>query len=221
MTSHSYEYPRPAVSADCVILGWETDSLKILLIKRGSPPFQSQWALPGGFLDENEDLNQTPLRELKEETGLCNVSLRQLHTFGERGRDPRTRVITVAYLGLVHIADHPIQADDDADDAQWFSIQQLPELAFDHRAIIGVAIHDLQFRVRCRPFGLELLPPEFTIAQLLGIYESILDKHVEHQDFESRILKTGLLVKTGNAESFRFDRDRYNELDKDGVWIVL
>lgn len=134
---YCYKYPRPAVTADVVVLaGKAKEQLKILLIKRRNPPFQDMWALPGGFADMDEDIEVTAVRELEEETGLSKVSLKQIGAFGKVGRDPRHRTVTVAYLAC--LADTiPVKGDDDAIDAGWFSVTSLPPLAFDHADIIA------------------------------------------------------------------------------------
>ena len=194
MPKYTYDHPRPAVSADCVILTWDRQQLKLLLVQRGNPPFQGHWALPGGFVDETEDLSATPARELAEETGLCNVRLQQLHTFGDRNRDPRGRVITVAYLGMVPLPQHPLTAGDDAAAARWFPWQSLPELAFDHREIVNLARQQMRMQLRCRPFGWELLPDEFRLEELQSVYESILEHALDSAAFRSQIENLGLVV---------------------------
>ena len=145
--AYTYEYPRPALTVDCIIFGLDKKNLKVLLIKRGLEPFAGKWALPGGFVDMEEDLHQAALRELEEETGVKDIFIEQLYTFGKQGRDPRGRVVSVAYYALVNLGEHPINASSDADEAAWFEIDQLPPLAFDHEEIIDIAIKRLKGKV--------------------------------------------------------------------------
>lgn len=135
-----YKYPRPSLTVDAVVFMKEGDTLKILLIKRKNPPFENCWALPGGFVDMDETLEVAVARELKEETGLDNVELRQLATFGAVERDPRGRTVSVVYFGITNINNSEVKGNDDAADAIWFDIKKLPDLAFDHEEIIKVAL---------------------------------------------------------------------------------
>ena len=143
--SYTYDYPRAAVTADAVIIAGHPDSWQILLIERGRDPFKGKWALPGGFVDMDEDLDASAQRELEEETGLVLPHLKQLHTFGAVNRDPRHRTITVAYYAMIDTP-LPVNGLDDAADARWFPIDQLPPLAFDHDKIIGKAIELLNLK---------------------------------------------------------------------------
>lgn len=137
--SYCYPYPRPAVTADVVVLAGNSENGHLLLIKRLHPPFQGMWALPGGFLDVDEDLEETPARELAEETGLTNIPMKQFGAFGKLHRDPRHRTITIAYLARVERC-LPVKGDDDAEQARWFPLNELPPLAFDHYEIIEKAL---------------------------------------------------------------------------------
>ena len=138
--SFTYKYERPAVTVDCVVFGLADDAeLNVLLIQRDRGPFEGAWALPGGFVDMDESLEEAALRELFEETGLGSIALEQLCAMGDVDRDPRGRVITVAYYGLVHLREHTVKAASDARDAAWFSLTDLPDLAFDHDRIIQMA----------------------------------------------------------------------------------
>lgn len=219
MSSYSYPYPRPAVSADCLVLAMENSDLKILLIKRGKDPFKDCWALPGGFLEIEEDLDDTAQRELTEETGLINVRLEQFRAFGKIGRDPRTRVITVSYFAMVRMNEQPVQAADDASEAGWFSVRDLPGLAFDHQTIINQLLDELRLRLRCQPFGLELLPDEFSLAQLQELYELLLDKKLASQSFRTQILDSGLVTEATN-NLFGFDEKKYRAAMQDGMTFV-
>ncbi|MFZ2900699.1 MAG: NUDIX domain-containing protein [Saprospiraceae bacterium] len=219
--SYTYEYPRPALTVDCVIFGYGTgQSLKVLLIQRSLPPFEGQWALPGGFVDMEENLEAAALRELAEETGMTDVFIEQLFTFGDPGRDPRGRVVSVAYYALVNLTEHPLRASSDARRVGWFPAYQLPHLAFDHARIVETAIQRLRGKVRYQPIGFELLPEEFTLTQLQDLYEAVLGIPLNKRNFRTRILKMGVLVEVGMQEGvshrparlYRFDREKYLRL---------
>jgi 8-oxo-dGTP diphosphatase len=139
----SYPYPRPALSVDCVVFGLEGESVEVLLIERRDPPHAGAWALPGGFVEEGETVEQAAARELAEETGLADVDLQQLHTFSAPDRDPRGWVVTVAHLGVVRRADHEVRAADDARSARWVPLDQARHLAFDHDEILRLALQRL------------------------------------------------------------------------------
>lgn len=139
----TYRYPRPMVTTDIVVFKKDAKGVKILLIERGNPPFEGQWALPGGFVDENEALKTAALRELKEETQLEGIELSQLHTFGNPGRDPRGHCISIVYMGWLTDEKQQVAAGDDAKEVRWFPINDLPQLAFDHKEIIALAITKL------------------------------------------------------------------------------
>lgn len=219
----TYEYPRPALTVDIVVFGYDaSQALKLLLIQRGGEPFKGQWALPGGFVEMDEDLETSALRELEEETGVRDLFVEQLYTFGQPGRDPRGRVISVAYFALVNFQDHPATAASDADRADWFQIDQLPELAFDHAEIIDRAIDRLRAKVRYQPIGFELLPREFTLAQLQSLYETVLgvSEGFNKRNFRTRIMRTGILEEVGRQENvphrpavlYRFNEENYRRL---------
>ena len=225
--SHTYEYARPSVTVDCVVFGLDLDAedLKILLIQRSGKPFAGMWALPGGFVDMDETLEQAAKRELQEETGIGRLYLEQLYTFGDPGRDPRDRVITVAYYALVKLTDHTIKADTDASDVAWFGVSDLPRLAFDHAKIVSVALNRLKGKVRYQPIGFELLPAKFTLSQLQRMYEVILERRLDKRNFRKKILGMGLLVETSEiqkdvahraARLYRFDEERYRRLVQKG-----
>ena len=163
---YCYDYPRPAVTTDICLFTVVDDELRILLIQRGAEPFKGAWALPGGFLSETETLDQCAARELKEETGVGNAHLEPFATFSAPDRDPRTRVITAAYLALVPAAVHALQSGSDADDAKWHSATRLPKLAFDHRDIIKAARVALREKIDREPLALGLLPVQFTLTRL-------------------------------------------------------
>ena len=218
----TYEYPRPSVTVDVVVFGYDGGpDLKLLLIQRGGEPFKGQWALPGGFVDMDEDLEASALRELEEETGVRDLFVEQLYTFGAPGRDPRGRVISVAYFALVNLTDHPAVAASDAEQAEWYPLHDLPELAFDHARIIDMATNRLRAKVRYQPIGFELLPEEFTLAELQALYETVLGvPEFNKRNFRTRIMKTGILEEVGRQENvphrpavlYRFNEDMYRQL---------
>src|SRR4051794_6215401 len=225
--SYTYDYPRPCVTVDCVVFGLdlEVEDLKILLIQRRDDPFAGMWALPGGFVNMDETLDASAKRELQEETGIARLYLEQLYTFGDPGRDPRGRTITVAYYALVKLTDHTIKADTDASDVGWFAVSDLPRLAFDHAKIVTVALNRLKGKVRYQPIGFELLPAKFTLSQLQRLYEVVLERELDKRNFRKKILGMGLLVETSEiqkdvahraARLYRFDEDRYRRLVQKG-----
>ena len=172
------DYPRPSLTADCVVFGVTFESggpaLRVLLIERGEKPFVGAMALPGGFVHIDETVDDAARRELREETGLGDVFLEQLYTFGAVDRDPRGRVVSVAYYALVNLADHNVQSGTDARAARWLPVQDARGLAFDHDAVLAIALERLRAKVRYQPIGFELLPERFTLSQLQALYEAIL-----------------------------------------------
>jgi 8-oxo-dGTP diphosphatase len=221
----TYEYPRPALTVDAAVFGLDEEDLKVLLIRRDLEPFQGQWALPGGFVRVEESLEEAVRRELQEETGITQVFLEQLYTFGAVDRDPRERVVTVAYYALVKLSDHAIKAATDARDAAWFAISEAGCLAFDHDHVLAVALERLKGKVRYQPIGFELLPPQFTLSQLQRLYEIILEKPLDKRNFRKKILGMDFLVATDEVQKdvahraarlYRFDRKKYQQLQKRG-----
>jgi ADP-ribose pyrophosphatase YjhB (NUDIX family) len=228
--THSYQYPRAALTVDCVVFGFDEGELKLLLIERGVEPFKGRWALPGGFVRVNETLDEAARRELVEEAGLKNVFLEQLYTFGEVERDPRERVVSVAYYALVKLSDHRAKAATDAANAQWFPVSKLPKLAFDHAEILRAALARLQGKVRYQPIGFELLPEKFTLSQLQHLYEAVLETELDKRNLRKKVLSFGLLVPLEEtqmvgrhrpAQLFRFDQKRYEQLRKRGFHFEI
>lgn len=195
--AYTYSYPHPAVTTDVVLFGIRAERLQVLLIRRARPPFAGYWALPGGFVDIDEDLNACAMRELAEETGITGVYLEQLYTFGAPDRDPRERVISVAYLGLVSGEVEPPRAGSDAGAAAWFPREGLPPLAFDHHAIVEMAYRRLSAKLGYSTIALQFLPPEFTLRQLQSVYEIILGRALDKRNFRKRVLAQGYLEETG------------------------
>ena len=194
-----YEYPHPAVTTDIVIFTIQQEKLKVLLIRRLSEPFQNGWALPGGFVDIEEDLEQAALRELREETGISGVYLEQLYTFGKPERDPRERVITVAYYSLVPIDRLNLDAGSDARETAWFDIEDLPELAFDHRQIISKAKQRLTAKLAYSTIALQFMPSKFTLSELQRVYEIIHGDTLDKRNFRKRMLAYDCMEDTGEV----------------------
>ena len=188
------DYPRPSVTVDLVIFTIADDDLKVLLIRRGLEPFKGCWALPGGFVGIDESMEEAAARELKEEAGVTNVYLEQLYTFGEPNRDPRGRVISVAYFALIDAERQRIVAASDADDAQWhpvFESRLEMKLAFDHKKILDYAVWRLRNKIEWTTVGYELLPQKFTLSELQRVYEIILQRPVDKRNFRKKILAQG------------------------------
>ena len=234
--AYTYEYPRPALSVDCVIFGLEKATmpkqiaLKVLLIRRQLQPYKGAWALPGGFVQITESVDAAAARELKEETGVDRIFLEQLYTFGATDRDPRERVVSVAYYALVNLSEHPLQAATDASDAQWFELSATPPMGFDHNRILECAIARLRAKIRYEPIGFELLPETFTLSQLQQLYEQILERTLDKRNFRAKLLKMDLLVDTGQKETgvahraaklYKFDAKKYQSLKQKGFSFDL
>jgi 8-oxo-dGTP diphosphatase len=228
--SHTYEYPRPALTVDCAVFGLDDTDLKVLLIQRQLEPFQHKWALPGGFVHMDESVDAAARRELSEETGITKVFLEQLFTFGDVDRDPRGRVVTVAYYALAKLSDHRIRAATDAENVAWYPFNKLPKLAFDHRRIFDLALERLRAKVRYAPVGFELLPPRFTLFQLQRLYEIILEKKLDKRNFRKKMLGMDLLAATDEVEQgvahraarlYRFDKRKYRQLTKQGFNFAI
>jgi 8-oxo-dGTP diphosphatase len=226
---YSYEYPRPSVTVDAVIFGVDSSSLKILLIRRANAPFKGSWAIPGGFVNMGEDLDTAARRELEEETSVSCSYLEQLRTFGDPKRDPRGRVISVAYFALARTDEMEPEARSDAKEVGWFSLNDLPNLAFDHRDIIDHAVKRMLAKVRYEPIGFDLLPESFTLADLQALYEKLLGRKLDKRNFRKKIMgMDGLLVDTGKkvrtvppSRLYRFDKIAYARLRELGFNFEL
>ena len=228
----SYEYERPGLTVDCVIFGLdlESASLNVMLIERDLEPFAGRWAIPGGFVRKGESLQAAALRELKEETGIENVFLEQLYSFGDPKRDPRGWVVSVAYYALVSPEQHPVQAATDAREARWFPVNEVPRLAFDHMKILAVALERLRGKLTYAPIGFELLPQKFTIKQLQRLYEIVLGTQLDNRNFRKKIFAMGVLreldemqkgVPHRAARLYKFDEKKYRQLIKQGLNFEL
>lgn len=188
---YTYKYPHPAVTIDCVVFGFDGKELKVLLIERGQDPYKGMWAFPGGFLRMDETAEECARRELKEETGLELTKVRELGTFSDITRDPRERVISIAYYSLArHSA---VKGGDDAAKAKWWAIDDIPHLAFDHDYILRKAMKRIRQDIHFEPVGFDLLDEQFTIAELQRLYESILGVNFDRRNFYRKMLQTGVL----------------------------
>lgn len=205
---YCYRYPHPAVTTDCVIFGYDKNGLQVLLVERGIEPFKGTWAFPGGFLHIDETAEEGALRELKEETGLEMTNIRQFHTFTAVSRDPRERVITIAYLALVRKSD--VKAGDDAARAEWFPVDGLPTLAFDHKHIMKVAMKTLRQIIHFEPIGMELLSETFTMPELQKLYEAILGVKFDRRNFAKKMFHMNIVSKVDDDQFVVYEMEKRN-----------
>lgn len=215
------EFKRPAITVDIVIFTLHEERLKVLLIKRRNEPFRGVSAIPGGFMEIDESLEDAAARELHEETGLSGLYLEQLYTFGEPSRDPRDRIISVAYFALVPSKDAlEVKAGDDAAEADWYPVDDLPPLAFDHTDILDYALTRLRYKLEYSAVGFELLPETFTLSELQRAYEIVLGEKLDKRNFRRKILQAEILVDTGRtrggegrpAKLYRYHDDAETEV---------
>ena len=220
---YCYKYPHPAVTTDCVIFGFDGERLQVLLVERGIEPYKGRWAFPGGFLKMDETAEEGALRELREETGLERAYIQQFHTFSDPHRDPRERVITIAYYALVKIQE--VHGGDDAASARWFPLGEIPSLAFDHDYILRMATQRLREEIHFQPVGFELLPEKFTLKELQALYEAILGISFDRRNFAKKMLHLEILTELDEtiwptpkreAKLYRFNPDKYEELKQKG-----
>lgn len=220
---YCYRYPHPAVTTDCVIFGFDGERLQVLLVERGIEPYKGKWAFPGGFLKMDETAEEGALRELREETGLERAYIQQFHTFSDPHRDPRERVITIAYYALVKIQE--VHGGDDAASARWFPLGEIPSLAFDHDYILRMATQRLREEIHFQPVGFELLPDKFTLKELQSLYEAILGISFDRRNFAKKMLHLEILTELDEtiwptpkreAKLYRFNPDKYEELKQKG-----
>ena len=194
------DYERPSVTVDVVIFALVEDDLQVLLVKRKEFPFTGMWALPGSFVKITESLEAAAARALRDETGVHDVYMEQLFTFGEPERDPRTRVITIAYFALVPYADVVVDVVGDTAVTAWYSVFDLPQLAFDHEVILEYALQRLRYKLEYTSVGFQLLPDEFTLTELQKAYEIILKEQLDKRNFRRKILSAEILEETGNKK---------------------
>jgi 8-oxo-dGTP diphosphatase len=225
----SFPNPNIKVAVDAIVFGYsKQEGVSVLLIQRKYPPFQNSWAIPGGFVLEEESLEEAVKRELQEETGITVHYLEQLYTFGSPGRDPRQRIISIAYVALVKSSQfQQLKASTDAEHAQWFAIKCLPELAFDHQEILQKAIERVRSKIRYQPIGFELLDKVFSFADLEHLYVSLLDRDIDRRNFSRKMLALGILDETDEyskpegkgrpSKMYQFNEHRYQELERKGI----
>lgn len=218
------------VAVDAVVFGYSDNKLQILLIQRKFGIDKDKWALPGGFVNDNESLDEAVVRELKEETGVKANYLEQLYTFGAVNRDKRERIISVAYIALLNPKNFTLKADTDAKDAQWFNIEDVKHLAFDHKKIINTGLTRLQSKIHYQPIGFELLHKEFPFSDIENLYQTILNKKLDRRNFRKKLLSFGFLIETEKvhrpasgrpAMLFRFDQKKYKELEMNGFHFEI
>jgi len=225
--------PNIKIAVDAIVFGYsKDDGVSVLLIQRKYEPFKNGWAIPGGFVLENESLEEAVKRELQEETGIEVNYLEQLYTFGDPKRYPRQRIVSVAYFGLVKTSQYQqLKASTDAENAKWFSIKKLPALAFDHRQILSRAIERLRVKVRYQPIGFELLDKKFPFSDVEKLYMALLDREINRRNFSKKILSFGFLEETGEllkteskgrpGKIYQFNQRRYKELLKEGFHFEI
>lgn len=219
------------VAVDAIVFGYQSNQLYVLLIQQKFGTQESYWALPGGLVKNEESLQDAVKRELKEETNVTVTYFEQLFTFGDDiFRDPRNRVISVAYFALVDADKLVIKADSDAENAQWFKISDIPALAFDHSLILNKAIERLKAKLTYEPIGFDLLPKEFLFSELENLYCTILEKEIDRRNFRKKILSFDIIeeterfspVKSGRpAKLFKFKKQKYNDLLKKGFHFEI
>ncbi|MCW3092221.1 MAG: hydrolase [Ferruginibacter sp.] len=221
------------VAVDAIVFGYsKNEGVSVLLIKRKYPPFKDGWAIPGGFILENESLEEAVERELLEETGIKVNYLEQLYSFGAPKRDPRQRIISIAYFALVKSSMfQQLNASTDAAEAQWFNINKLPALAFDHKKILQTAVERVRAKIRYQPIGFELLDENFPFADLEKLYATLLDREIDRRNFTKKILSLGLLEDTGElaavkgagrpSKIYQFNKKRYQQLLKEGMHFEI
>lgn len=214
------------LTVDAVVFGYDEGLISVLLVKRKYDPFKGCWALPGGFVLNDESLEDAVERELHEETGVKINYLEQLYTFGNPSRDPRGRIVSIAYFGLVRPTAFQINASTDAEEVKWFDINHLPEMSFDHMEILDSAVKRLQAKITYEPLGFELLDKKFPFSDLEKLYSSLLGREVDRRNFRKKILSLNVLDEldekvsksTGRpANLFQFNRKRYFQLKKEGI----
>lgn len=214
------------LAVDAIVFGYTNNQLNVLLVKQKFGELKNQWALVGGFVKDNETLKDAVNRELKEEAGIKVNYLEQLYTFGDNiYRDPRFRVVSVAYFALINSTKLVLRADSDAEDAKWFPIKAIPKLAFDHKEILNAALLRLQNKLTYQPIGFDLLPKEFLFSDLENLYCTILEKEIDRRNFRKKILSFEIIEETDSfspkksgrpAKLFKFNKLKYKKLFKDG-----
>jgi 8-oxo-dGTP diphosphatase len=221
-------HDRLLVAIDCIIFGFDGNQLQALLIKRGFEPEKGKWSLMGGFTNHDESTDEAAVRVLHQLTGMNNIYMEQLYCFSDVNRDPAGRVISIAYFALINIADYSEQLKFEHE-AKWFPLDKIPDLIFDHKKMVALAIERLQQKVANHPIGFELLPEKFTLPQLQSLYEAIYGSPLDKRNFTRKILSLEILNRLNekNKASSRkgafyyvFDKKKYEELNHDGVKFI-
>ena len=223
---HSYENQfKSLLAVDCIIFGFDQETLKLLLIKRDFEPEKGKWSLMGGFLKEDETLDNGATRVLRTLTGLQDVFLEQLPAFSKPDRDPVERTVSIPYCTLINIEEHNEELSKQHG-AQWFSLKDTPSLIFDHEEMVSSAINRLRYKITLQPMGLELLPEKFTMRQLQKLYETILDQELDKRNFTKKILQLNVLEKLNEKDKtssrkgsflFRFNKEQYKKAVEQGA----
>ncbi len=220
---YEYKYPHPSITADAVVFGYDGRALHLLLIERGLEPYKGSWALPGGFMKIDETIEQCAMRELSEETGVKNIYLEQFHVFSTVNRDPRERVVTVAFFAMVRKSDYRLIASDDAARALWFEIDELPPLAFDHYEIVEKARKHIQEVLRIRPIAFKLLDEKFSMTELQRLYEIINGTRYDRRNFARKMTSSDYVLGQGvsaisshnrRPNLYSFDEAAFEENEK-------
>ena len=229
MTKYYGEFDQHLVALDCIIFGFDEGEIKLLMLKRKFEPAKGEWSLMGGFLRKAESLDEGASRVLNQLTGLTNIYMEQVHSFGEVNRDPGERTISVAYYALIKINENDRKLAE-SHGAEWVSIQSIPKLIFDHNQMVEIALKTLRGKIVSKPIGFELLPEKFTLPQLQSLYESICQQQLDKRNFRKQILDTGLLEKLGEKEKetskkgafyYRFNHEKYNAYAEMGFLFHL
>ena len=232
MAEFSQDFFKTAVTVDNVIFGFDESDLKVLLIKRGTEPYTGLWALPGDFIYAEENIDTAAARVLHELTGMENVYLEQVRTFGAVGRHPLGRVLTVAYFSLVKTSNYQVSPASFAQKAEWVTISELrsSKIAFDHNEILEACFNALQQRVRVRPIGFELLPPKFTLTELQHLYQAILEEDLDKRNFRKKIMSMDFIVDLNESQAgvahrparlYEFDKSKYERFLSKGFNFEL
>ena len=219
-----------ALSIDCLIFGFKKGELDILLVQHGEGISKGRWALPGGWIRYNESVNDAAVRLLHDLTGVANIYMEQLHVFGDVGRYPNKRVITIGYFALVKPENYKLHAGFTASDARWFKLSEVPYMPYDHNNILSSAIKHLKHKVRHEPIGFNLLPRKFTLHQLQELYEAVLEKKLDKPNFRRKLMKMNLLAPSKEkqkdvshraASLYKFDKKTYDKLKEKGLTFEL
>ena len=220
------------LSVDAVVFGYTSqEGLSVLLIKRTMEPYRGRWALPGGLVHDEESLEQAVARELQEETGVAINYLEQLYSFGRPDRDPRNRVVSVAYYGLVKPDAFQLTTSNEASEVAWFDVKNIPSLAFDHQEIVTVAINRLRGKMQYEPIGFELLDKKFPFSELEKLYASVLDRLIDRRNFKKKIMKFGFLEETSEKQQlagagrpgtlYQFNEQKYFQRRQEGITFEI